>query len=50
MSLDPLALALILVFVAVAIASGLAASVVLSRSSPERRRLREMVAAGGGAK
>lgn len=49
MSLDPLGLALVLVFVAVAIMAGLAASVVLSRSSPERRRLREMVAAGGAS-
>src|SRR6476659_4892286 len=49
MSFDPLGLALVLVFVAVAIMAGLAASVVLSRSSPERRRLREMVAAGGAS-
>jgi len=44
---DPLALALVLVFVAVAVLSGLAASVVMTRTSPERRRLREMVAAAG---
>jgi tight adherence protein C len=49
MSLDPLGIALILVFVAVAISAGLAASVILSRSSPERRRLREMAAAGGAS-
>jgi len=44
---DPLALALVLVFVAVAVLSGLAASIVMTRTSPERRRLREMVAAAG---
>jgi tight adherence protein C len=43
---DPLALALVLVFVAVAVLTGLLASVVMTRMSPERRRLREMVAAG----
>jgi tight adherence protein C len=45
---QPLALALVLVFVAVAILAGLIASVVLARTAPERRRLREMVAAGSG--
>jgi len=46
---DPLTLALVLVFVAVAVLSGLAASVVMTRTSPERRRLREMVAAAGAS-
>ena len=39
--------ALAAVFIGVAVLAGLIASVVLARSSPERRRLREMVAAGG---
>ena len=46
-----LLLALVLTFVGVAVLTGLVASLVLSRRSPERRRLREMVAAtaaGGG--
>ena len=46
-----LLLALVLTFVGVAVLTGLIASLVLSRQSPERRRLREMVAAttaGGG--
>ena len=46
---DPLTLALVLVFVAVAVLAGLAASVILARTSTEQRRLREMVAATGGA-
>ena len=46
---DPLSLALVLVFIAVAVLSGLAASVVMTRTSPERRRLREMVAATGAS-
>lgn len=41
-----LLIAVVIVFVGVAVLSGLIASLVLSRSSPERRRLREMVAAG----
>jgi tight adherence protein C len=45
--MDPMTLALVLVFVAVAVLSGLVASTVMARSSPERRRLREMEAAGG---
>jgi tight adherence protein C len=48
MPVDTLSLALVLIFVAVAVMAGLVASVVLARSSPERRRLREMAAAGGG--
>jgi tight adherence protein C len=40
-------LALVLVFVAVAVLSALVASVVLSRTSTEQRRLREMAAATG---
>ena len=46
-----LLLALVLTFIGVAVLSGLVASLVLSRRSPERRRLREMAAAtaaGGG--
>jgi tight adherence protein C len=41
--------ALVLVFVAVAVLSGLVTSILLARTSTEQRRLREMVAATGGA-
>jgi len=41
-----LVLALTIIFIGVAVLSGLIASLVMSRASPERRRLREMVAAG----
>ena len=44
---DQLLLALGLVFVCVAVLSGMVASVVLARTSPERRRIRELAAAGG---
>ncbi len=40
-----LILALTIVFIGVAVLSGLVASLVLARSSPERRRLREMATA-----
>lgn len=43
-----LLIAVAAVFVGVAVLTGLVASLVLSRSSPERRRLREMVVAGSG--
>ncbi len=43
-----LTIALVLVFISVAIMSALVASVILTRTSTERRRLREMVAAGTG--
>jgi tight adherence protein C len=46
---QPLILALVVVFVGVAVLSGLVASLVLARSSPERRRLREMAAATAGS-
>ena len=42
-----LLLALTIVFLGVAVLSGLIASVLLSRASPERRRLRELAALGG---
>jgi tight adherence protein C len=42
MMADPLFLALTIVFIGVAVISGLAASTILSRQSPERRRLREL--------
>ena len=45
--MDSMTLALLLVFVAVAVLAALATSTVMARSSPERRRLREMEAAGG---
>jgi len=45
---DLLTLALVLVFVAVAVLTGLTTSVIMARTSTERRRLREMVAATGG--
>jgi tight adherence protein C len=45
--MDPLALSLVLVFVGVAVLTGLVASTLLARTSPERRRLREMTAVGG---
>jgi tight adherence protein C len=45
---EPLILALVLVFLGVAVVSGLIASVVLSRSSVQRRRLRELAVAGAG--
>lgn len=44
---DQLLLALGLVFVCVAVLTGMVASVVLARTSPERRRIRELVTAGG---
>jgi tight adherence protein C len=44
-----LTLALVLVFVAVAVLTGLTTSVIMARTSTERRRLREMVTATGGA-
>jgi tight adherence protein C len=44
-----LLIAVAVVFVGVAVLSGLVASLVLSRTSTERRRLREMAAAGAGA-
>ena len=44
---DQLTLALALVFVCVAVLTGLVASVVVSRSSPERRRIRELATAIG---
>jgi tight adherence protein C len=43
---DPLIISIGLVFLGVAVVTGLIASAVLARSSPERRRLREMTAAG----
>jgi tight adherence protein C len=43
-----LLLAISIVFVGVAILSGLIATLVMQRMSPERRRLREMAAAGAG--
>ena len=43
-----LMLPLALLFVSVALVVGLAASAVLARTAPERRRLREMALAGGG--
>jgi tight adherence protein C len=53
---DPLFLGLTIVFLGVAVLSGLAASAILSRQSPERRRLRELTtstavagAAAGGS-
>lgn len=39
---------IVLLFVSIALLTGLGTSAVLSRSSPERRRLREMAYAGGG--
>lgn len=39
--------ALTVVFIGVAVLSGLIASILLSRASPERRRLRELAAMGG---
>jgi tight adherence protein C len=44
-----LLIAVAVVFIGVAVLSGLVASLVLSRTSTERRRLREMAAAGAGA-
>ncbi len=44
---DPLILAVVIVFIGVAVLTGMVASVVLARQSPERRRLREMTAAAG---
>jgi tight adherence protein C len=44
---DQLMLALGLVFVCVAVLTGMVASVVVSRTSPERRRIRELATAGG---
>ena len=44
---DQLFLALALVFVCVAVLAGMIASVVVSRTSPERRRVRELATAGG---
>ena len=41
-----LVFALAVTFIGVAVLTGLIASVVLARTSPERRRLREMAAAG----
>ena len=48
---DPLILSVVIVFIGVAVLSGMVASIVLARQSPERRRLREMTATtvGGGA-
>jgi tight adherence protein C len=46
--MDQLTLAIAVVFVGVAVLSGLIASLVVARSSPERRRLREMAASGSG--
>lgn len=46
---QPLLIAIAIVFIGVAVLTGLVTSVVLSRTSPERRRLREMAAAGAGA-
>jgi tight adherence protein C len=43
-----LLIAISIVFVGVAILSGLIATLVMQRMSPERRRLREMAAAGAG--
>jgi tight adherence protein C len=45
--MDPLALSLGLVFLGVAVLTGLVASTLLARTSPERRRLREMAAVSG---
>ncbi|MBK5297983.1 MAG: type II secretion system F family protein [Vicinamibacteria bacterium] len=45
---DPLILAVVIVFIGVAVLTGVVASAVLARQSPERRRLREMTAAAGG--
>jgi tight adherence protein C len=45
---DLLTLALVLVFVAVAVLTGLTTSVIMARTSTERRRLREMATATGG--
>jgi tight adherence protein C len=44
---QPLIIALLLVFVSVAVLTGLVGSVLVSRTSTERRRLREMAAATG---
>jgi tight adherence protein C len=44
---DQLMLALSLVFVCVAVLAGMVASVVVSRTSPERRRIRELATAVG---
>jgi len=44
--MDPLTLSLTLIFVGVAVLTALTASILLTRSSPERRRLREMTSAG----
>ena len=49
MEQQQLILAITIVFVGVAVLSGLVASLVMTRSSPERRRLREMAAAGSAA-
>ena len=46
---DPLILAVAIVFIGVAVLTGMVASVVLARQSPERRRLREMTAAAGAS-
>lgn len=46
--MDPLILALTIVFVAVAVLSAMVAAAILTRTSPERRRLRELAAAGAG--
>jgi tight adherence protein C len=43
-----LLIAVVIVFVGVAVLSGLVASLVLARTSTERRRLREMAVAGAG--
>ena len=45
---DPLILSVVIVFIGVAVLSGMVASIVLARQSPERRRLREMTATVGG--
>jgi tight adherence protein C len=44
-----LILPIVLLFISIAILTGISASALLSRSSPERRRLREVAFAGAGA-
>lgn len=47
--MDQLTLALVVIFIGVAVLSGLVGSLVMSRQSPERRRLRELATASAGA-
>jgi tight adherence protein C len=45
---EQLILALVIVFVGVAVLTGMVASAVVARTSPERRRIRELATAGSG--